>query len=273
MNKVNKSARSYLFVPANRTERFLKAIGTNADAVIIDLEDAVPVELKNSARETLDAWLSQHPQHEVMLRLNSRQTAWFEHDLQLLKHPNISAVVLPKTESIADVLAVLAVRNVKVFPLIETAVGMAKVREIATAPYVSALMFGSIDFQVDLNMNGGYLELLSFRNELVLASTLAGIHAPIDGVTVDFKNEDIVQLETTQAKNLGFAGKLCIHPLQVDIVNQTFSPTESEILWAKQVIDIVDESAGQAVSLNGKMIDLPVILKAQKILQQCEVFN
>ncbi len=272
MNKLIKSARSYLFVPANRIERFEKALNTDADAVIIDLEDAVPVDLKRSSRDALAAWLKDHTEHQVMIRVNSSQTEWFLADIELAKFPNVSAIVLPKTESGAEIEAVLQIREVGIFPLIETPLGLANVRQIACAKQVIALMFGTIDFQLEMNMNGGYLELLSFRNEFVLASKLAGIQAPIDGVTVDFKDEAMIQLETQQAKNLGFAGKLCIHPHQVDIVNQIFSPTTVEIDWANRVLNVVKQANGQAVSLDGKMIDLPVILRAERILQHID-FN
>lgn len=270
MEKIHKSARSYLFVPANRVERFEKALNTQADAVIIDLEDAVPVDLKVSAREGLNQWLLDHPEQQVMVRVNASETEWFTTDILLAKHHNVSAIVLPKTESVDQIISVLNIKELDVFPLIETSKGFANVRQIASVKSVRALMFGSIDFQLELNMQGGYQELLSFRNEIVLASKLAGIEAPVDGVTVDFKDEVLIQMEVQQAKNLGFAGKLCIHPNQVNLVNQTFNPTVQEIEWAKQVINIVNEAQGQAVSMDGKMIDLPVILKAQKILQQAE---
>lgn len=268
MNKVMKSARSYLFVPANRVERFEKALNTDADAVIIDLEDAVPLELKQSSRDALAAWLQNHPEYQVMIRVNSSQTEWFLADIELAKFPNVSAIVLPKTESGTEIEAVLKIREIGIFPLIETPLGFANVRQIACTKQVIALMFGTIDFQLEMNMNGGYLELLSFRNEIVLASQLAKIQAPVDGVTVDFKNEDVIQLETQQAKNLGFAGKLCIHPNQVNLVNQTFNPSSQEITWAKQIMQAIKETKGQTVSLNGKMIDLPVILQAQKIIDR-----
>ncbi|WP_312159006.1 CoA ester lyase [Acinetobacter sp.] len=267
MNKVNQPFRSYLFVPANRVERFEKALNTSADAVIIDLEDAVPADLKVSARQSLEQWLINHPEHQVMIRINPRQTEWFKDDVKLAHLKNVLAIVLPKTESAADIQQVLNERELDIYPLIETPFGLANVRQIAAAPSVRALMFGSIDFQLEMNMQGGYYELLAFRNEIVLASKLAGIESPVDGVTVDFKDEALIQLETLQAKNLGFSGKLCIHPAQVNIVNQTFSPTLPEIDWANRVLHAVDLAQGQAVSLDGKMIDLPVILKAKKILQ------
>lgn len=267
---MSKTWRSYLFVPANRVERFEKALQTEADAVIIDLEDAVPVELKTSARGSLIQWLNDHPQHTVMVRINAQQTPWFKDDIQLARFDNVSAIVLPKTESPADLLPIQDVADLDIYPLIETAQGFANVRAIAQSPQVKALMFGSIDFQLDLDMQAGYPELLYFRNEIVLASRLAQIEAPIDGVTVDFQDLSQLQLETTQAKNLGFAGKLCIHPKQVAVVNQTFSPSEDEISWAKQILHVVNQAQHQAVSLDGKMIDLPIVLKAEKILQRAE---
>ncbi|CAB1221787.1 HpcH/HpaI aldolase/citrate lyase family protein [Acinetobacter bouvetii] len=268
MKPFAQHARSYLFVPANRTERFEKALNTAADAVIIDLEDAVPADLKHAARESLSLWLQAHPEYQVMIRINARQSKWFQDDQNLLQFANVMAIVLPKTESAADIQAVTAIRALDIYALIETPRGLAQVREIAATASVKALMFGSIDFQLEMDMQGGYHELLAFRNEIVLASKLAGIQAPIDGVTVDFKDEALIELETHQAKNLGFGGKLCIHPNQVALVNQTFSPTAEELEWAHRVLHAEAQAAGQAVSLDGKMIDLPVILKAKKLLQQ-----
>lgn len=271
MEQVQKPTRSYLFVPANRVDRFEKALNTQADVIIVDLEDAVPVDLKVSARQALKNWLIANPQQQIMIRTNSRKTEWFEADIKLAKLSNVRAIVLPKTESPEDILAILTVQNIEVFALIETPLGFANIRQIAQTAYLRALMFGSIDFQLEMNMHGGYAELLSFRNEFVLASKLAGIESPVDGVTVDFQDEALIELETQQAKNLGFTGKLCIHPNQVNIVNKVFSPTQAEIDWAIRVIKVVKEAQGQALSLDGKMIDLPVILRAEKILKQADL--
>lgn len=268
---MSKILRSYLFVPANRVERFEKALLTKADAVIIDLEDAVPVELKNSARTVLKDWLINHPEHTVFIRVNAKNTEWFEQDIQLALLENVTAIVLPKTQNPEDILDIHRLQSIDIYPLIETPTGFAHVRAIAATPHVKALMFGSIDFQLEMNMQGSYQELLYFRNEIVLASKLAGIESPVDGVTVDFQDLDLIQQETLQAKNLGFAGKLCIHPNQVETVNKTFSPTPDEIEWANQILEKVGQAQGQAVSLNGKMIDLPVILKAKKILNLAEI--
>lgn len=270
MEQIKKSARSYLFVPANRIERFEKALNTEADAIILDLEDAVPIELKVPSRHALKEWLIAHPEHQVMIRVNSRNTEWFANDIELAKLDNVCAIILPKTETSQDIEAILAIKHIDTFALVETPLGFANIRQIANTKSVKALMFGSIDFQLEMNMQGGYFELLSFRNEFVLASKLAGIDAPIDGVTVDFKDETLIELETQQAKNLGFAGKLCIHPNQINIVNRTFTPTDAEVEWARKILKTVDEAQGQAVSLEGKMVDLPVILRAEKILKQTD---
>ena len=270
---MQRHPRSFLFVPANRVERFDKALNAGSDAVIIDLEDAVPSDLKVEARQQLSQWLQQNPEKQIMLRVNARQTAWFLDDIALIQYPNVSAIVLPKAESSADIEVITQTKAIAVYPLIETPLGFAQVRQIAATEHVQALMFGSIDFQLEMGMNGGYQELLYFRNEIVLASKLAGIAAPVDGVTVDIKNDELLRLETTQAKNLGFAGKLCIHPLQINMVNQVLSPSPAEIEWAQRVVNAASEAQGQAVSLDGKMVDLPVIRKAEQILQQATLLQ
>lgn len=264
-----KSPKSFLFVPANRVERFEKALQAGADAVIIDLEDAVPVAMKVAARQALQDWLTNNPHTSVMVRVNAHGTPWFEQDIALARNANVSAVVLPKTETSEQLsmIAKASQRDLPIYALIETPLGLANARQIANTPNVKALMFGSIDFQLEMNMNVDYDGLAYFRNELVLASALAKIDAPIDGVTVEIDDTAILQDETLKAKNLGFSGKLCIHPKQVAVVNQAFSATEEQIAWAKRVLEAVEVAKGQAISVDGKMVDLPVIRKAEKILQ------
>lgn len=265
-----QTSRSFLFVPANRTERYSKALNSGSDAVIIDLEDAIPTEHKLESRALLKQWLLDHPTEKVMIRVNADQTEWFAEDIQLAQLSNVIALVLPKAEQKQAFEAIQKIRSLDVYPIIETPYGMANVEQIAQFPAVQALMFGSIDFQLEMDMTGDYLELMSFRNRMVLASKLAGIENPIDGVTADFTNTELVRTETLQAKKLGFQGKLCIHPNQVKIVNQTFNPSPEEIQWAQEIIKAVQAADGQTISLNGKMIDKPIILKAEKILKQAD---
>ena len=260
--------RSFLFVPANRNERYLKALQSGTDAVIIDLEDAVPIALKVTAREILKQWLIQHPEFKVMIRVNAFDTEWFAADIQLAQFANVSALILPKAERELAFTAIQQVRELAIYPIIETPYGMSSVEKIAHFSGVKALMFGSIDFQLEMDMQGDFLELLYFRNRIVLASKLAGLDSPIDGVTADFSNTDLVKTETLQAKKLGFQAKLCIHPRQVNIVNDAFKATQAEIQWAIEVLDAVQANQGQTISLHGKMIDKPIIAKAEKILSQ-----
>lgn len=268
--------RSYLFVPGNRPERFSKACSAGADAVIIDLEDAVPAAEKAPARSDIAAWLSvsqpvlqpasQPVSQPVLIRINSSDSRWFNDDLELCKLPGVAGIVLPKAEQLDDILQARSVGDsIAVLPLIETARGFANAGELARAPGVQRLMFGSIDFQLDLGINGDDDELLYFRSQLVLLSRLAGLQAPVDGVTTAIDDAGQLRAETLRARRLGFGGKLCIHPKQVGPVNQHFSPTEDEIAWAKRVLDAAAAANGAAVALDGKMIDRPVILKAREI--------
>lgn len=265
--------RSFLFVPGNRQERFAKAVNSGSDTVILDLEDAVPVELKDKARQLVKDWLVAHSEVMVTIRVNSRKKEWFQADVALAKLANVTAIVLSKTETLEDVKVVHEIANGDVYAIIETPLGLANARVIAKASGLKALMFGSLDFQLEMGMQGGYEELLYFRNELVLASKLANIEAPIDGVTVDFRNQELLQLETEQARKLGFQGKLCIHPNQVTLVNKLFISSEIDISWAKQVLEVVRQAQGQAVSLDGKMIDKPVITRATNILIKAGLHN
>lgn len=258
--------RSYLFVPGNRPERVDKALATGADAVIIDLEDAVPAEDKDRARDLVAAWLSEA--HPVHLRINPSATPWFERDLELAARPGIAGVLLPKAESGAQIEHVAArVRaGTRILPLVESAAGVWNVLEIAKARAVERLAFGSLDFMLDIGTNDGEEALLYTRSRLVLASKVAAILPPVDGVTVDFRDAERLRVDIQKAKNLGFAGKLCIHPAQIAAVNEGFMPQPGEVEWAKRVLAAADASHGAAVQVDGKMVDRPVILRARTIL-------
>lgn len=257
------TARSYLFVPADRPERFAKALAAGADAVIVDLEDAVAPQAKASARAALEAWLKS-ADDRVVVRINSVDTPWFADDLRVCRSPNVVAVMLPKAERVQDFAFI---EQKPLLPLIETAAGIDAVRQIAAAPRVERLVFGSIDFQLDLGIDGEGDELLLFRSEIVLASRLAGLAPAVDGVTVAI--DDIAQLEaeSQRARRLGFGAKLCIHPKQVDTVNRSFSPNAKELAWAQRVLDVAASADGAAVMVDGKMVDKPVLLRARALLR------
>ncbi len=258
--------RSYLFVPGNRPQRFDKACAAGADAVIVDLEDAVPAEEKATARAALVRWLS--PAQPVLVRINSADSAWFADDLALCTMPGVAGIVLPKAEHTADIAQVVASGAAAVLLLIETAHGFSNMTTLASTPGVQRLLFGSIDFKLDLGIDGDREELLLFRSQIVLASRLAGILSPVDGVTTAIDDAHQLEDDTSYARRLGFGGKLCIHPKQVGVVNQAFRPSAADVCWATRVLDAAAAAQGAAVALDGQMIDLPVILRAQKIMEQ-----
>jgi citrate lyase subunit beta/citryl-CoA lyase len=138
----------------------------------------------------------------------------------------------------------------------------------AATPCVQRLMFGTIDFQFEPGIDGDGDELVAFRSHLVLASRLAGIQSPVDGPCTSWEDRDLLMADSQRARKLGFGGKLCIHPKQIATVNAAFSPSEAEIAWARKVLDAAQRSGGAAVAVDGRMIDRPVILKAEQIVRQ-----
>ncbi len=261
------SMRTLLFVPGHRADRFDKALAAGADAVIIDLEDAVAPADKPAAREALRAWLN--PARPVIVRINSAETPWFADDLALCGLPGVAAVMVPKAESADTIAQVMAAGAHGALPLIESGAGFAAVNAIAAAPGVRCLAFGSIDIQVDLGMRDALEdELLPFRLGIVLASRLAGIGAPLDGVSTAIDDADRLHADVLRARRLGFGGKLCIHPKQVAGVHRGFAPAPEEVAWAQRVLQASAAAGGAAVAVDGKMVDVPVIKRAEAILRE-----
>lgn len=257
--------RSYLFVPGNRPERFAKALASGADAVIVDLEDAVPPEQKDAARASVAAWVA--AARPVVVRINAADTPWFAGDVALCRAAGsaVAAVMVAKAEQ-AEALAPLVALRVPLLPLIESAVGFENARAIAVVPGVQRLAFGAIDFQLDLDLQAGYDELIYFRSQLALVSRLANVESPIDSPSVAIDDPAAVEREARAARRLGFGAKLCIHPRQIEPVHRSFSPSDAEVAWAQRVMQVAETSGGAAVALDGKMVDKPVISKAHAIL-------
>jgi citrate lyase subunit beta/citryl-CoA lyase len=253
--------RAPLFVPANRPERFAKAAASGADAVILDLEDAVAAEAKDRARAALDTGFTDLP---VIVRINACGTEWHEADVAAVAALRPAGVILPKAEDAEMVAGVAAALDgVPVIALVETARGLANARAMAAAG-VARLAFGSVDFCADLACAHLREVLLPVRLELVLASRLAGIAAPIDGVTVQLDDLSVSHDDAAHARALGMTGKLCIHPRQITEVRRAFAPTEKEIDWARRVI----ASGDGAASVDGAMVDEPVRIRARAILAE-----
>jgi citrate lyase subunit beta/citryl-CoA lyase len=258
-------ARSLLFVPADRSDRFDKAVGSGADAVICDLEDAVPPSRKESARGELARWLGNGG--KACARINAVGTPYFDADCAALTGmPGLQAVVVPKAEDPAALRALSAALGPRtpIVALIETALGLHRVHDIATVRGVTRLAFGAIDFALDIGATEDDLALLYARSCIVVASRVAGLSAPIDGITVNLDDPAAAEADGRTARRIGFGGKLCIHPNQVDPVNAAFTPNEEDVRQAQRII--TSASDGAAGRLDGHMVDKPVVDRARMVL-------
>lgn len=256
------AARTFLFVPGDRPERFGKAEAAGADIVILDLEDAVAPDAKTVARGAVAAWLD-HARN-VLVRINAYGTPWFERDLELWKRPGLLGFMLPKAEP-GDALDRVAGLKPTV-ALIESASGVAGVDAVAHVPGVARLAFGTIDLSLDLETSAPEV-LVPIGVQLVVASRAAGIAAPIDGVTTVFRDAGPVEDAMRTARARGFGAKLCIHPAQIVPVRQAFVPSAAAIDRARLIVEADRASGGAAVALEGRMIDKPVVAQAYRLLQ------
>ncbi len=260
-------AYSYLFVPGNRLDRVFKALGTEADIVIVDLEDAVHESQKNQTRGALSAFVSER---SIYVRINGSRTKHHEKDLEMLTRMSwLSGVVVPMVEAGSDLDATRSVlgTDISVIALIETARGIVAADEVASSG-IARLAFGCVDYASDVGASQSD-ELFAYpRSRLVVASAAAGLPAPVDGPSVSFKKLDALAVESRTARRIGMGAKFCIHPAQVAEVNRTFAPTEAEMEWARKVIAAANNDASGASAISGEMVDAPVVARARGILGQ-----
>lgn len=267
---------TYLFVPGHRPERFAKALASAADRVILDLEDAVAPADKAQARSAAAAALAGLPPADrarVLVRINDAQSPWHQEDLRWLPAQGLSEVMLSKAEGATQVVAVRACLppQGRVMPLVETVRGVAALSELAAASGVSRLAFGSIDYQLDLDLPGPGLALDTAAVAIAMASRVAGLPAPVAGVTPEL-DAGRVRADLLHARALGFGAKLCIHPQQIADVREALRPDEQTLGWARRV-DSAWRAAPDAgaIQVDGRMVDKPVALRAQRILALAEV--
>jgi len=275
------AARSFLFVPANRPERFAKALSCGADAVIIDLEDAVAAADKAQVRAQLRdefTQISASDRARLVVRMNAGGTVWEDDDLQLLQAlaaHGLAGVMLPKAESVAALRRVAAAVGSRcaLLPLIETVAGLDQVDALSAGPQVLRLVFGHLDFQADLGLAcaSDEAELIPVRLAIVLATRRAGLAAAVDGVTLATMDSAQLQLNATRSRRAGFGAKLCIHPEQVALVNQAFAPSAAELDWARRVLAAFETAGSGVVTLDGRMVDAPVVRLAERVLAQGRV--
>jgi len=263
--------RSALFVPGSRPERFAKALAAGADVVIVDFEDAVEEPLKRQARDNLAEFLQQQPHSSVWVRVNAPEHAEHTADLAFCSlQEGVAGVLLPKVESAAHA-ATAGQGGKPVWPIIESAKGLLALEEIAQAPGVQRLSFGSLDLALDLNLNTGTAAALLFLDQARMAVQLhsrgAGLLPPLDGVYPAIGDPDGLRQAIRHAYDMGYGGALCIHPKQVPVIHEALMPSAQDLQWAKNVVaaSVAANGAG-AFQLDGQMVDAPVLLRAQRLL-------
>lgn len=266
------AARSWLFVPGDRPERFDTAVASGADAVVLDLEDAVSATSKEAARDAVSSWLGKADgRRNGVVRVNAVGTEQHDTDVAALAgRAGLLAVMVPMADSVTALDEVARRTGAPVVALIETADAVLRARELAQAHGVIRLALGTIDLCLDIDAVEDDRTLLLARSMLVLASRAAGVAAPIDGVTTDLSSAEAAGTDAATARRLGFGGKLCIHPRQVEAVAQAFAPTEADIAWARRVLAALDDASATAtrgaVAVDGELVDKPVAERARRIL-------
>ena len=264
---MGKIARSFLFVPGDRSDRFEKAAASGAHTMVIDLEDAVGLNAKAEARAATEAWLAAG--NLCCVRINSAETEWFSDDIAMAAKYNIP-VMLPKADLESLQRASRAVPNQTLIALVETVKGYMELRPMTAVANLSRFAFGSIDFGVESGIEDTADTMTVVRTTFVLESCYGGLLPPIDGVSVNIKDEVLAYQDAARSKQLGFGGKLCIHPRQVAAVNRAFTPTPEQADWAQRVLKAFAASEGAAVAVDGKMIDKPVMEQARRIVAELE---
>lgn len=255
-----------LFVPGSRPERFAKADSSGADAVVLDLEDAVAPADKDRAREAVVAHAGAL-KSPILVRINAAGTPWHDADIDAVRGLAGVSVMLPKAEQPEDIanMTLRIGRGVNVIALVESAAGLANLADILTAPGIMAIAFGSLDFALDLGCAHDRLTLLAARSEIVWRSRAACRSAPIDGITADLTSPEVTEDDARHAMKMGFGGKMAIHPKQIEPIGRAFRPSEKEITWARDIVEAA--SSGGAVQVNGEMVDRPVIERARRMLR------
>ena len=279
MIKSHADTKTWLFVPATRIDRIAKAFASGADAVIVDLEDAVAQVDKAQARAALkDYYDAQHEAKSyrpIWLRINKADSAEFAKDLALCQQlPRLAGVVLAKAEQAADIEKVYQETRLPVIAVIENAIGLYRANEMAKASGLLAFSYGFLDLCNDLQVQVGTAsaDIIAnqIRYQLILTSKVHQLLAPIDSVYADFNDSKGLHKRVQLWSQMGMSGMLCIHPKQVDIVKQALQPTDSELEFAQRVIEEYERSGQAVFKVEGNMVDAPVIERSYQLLSLAE---
>ena len=281
--------RTALFVPGTRPDRVDKALNAGADVIIIDLEDAVPLALKEETRSKVREKVLEHRGKKIIVRVNAIGSGFCQGDLDEVLVKSLDCIMLPKVESPGQIREInhrllrleqergMAPGTVSIIPLIESALAVQNIFSILsekTEPArVLTAAFGAADYSLDLGMEitkqGS--ELNYPRSRIAVACRAARIEPPLDSpFMIDLKDTEGLKADATRAKQLGFQGKLCIHPNQIQACHAIFSPTKEEIQHAEKVIQAFEEAETggvAAIQVDGKFIDYPVVERARRTLE------
>ena len=280
--------RSLLFAPGNHARRREKAFECGADAVILDLEDAVPPAEKAEARAAVAAMLAAPRPGQAWVRVNGVETPWCWADLDALVRAGLDGIVVPKVEEPGQLRIIdwavsqlerergLAPGRLQLMALIETARGVAAAPAIATAcSRLSRLSYGIADYSLDVGLepSDDEAELAWVRAALVQASRVAGLEPPVDSVVIQVRDGERFRASAQRARRAGLRGKLCLHPDQVPLANEVFSPAPEELERARAIVaafEAAEQGGSAAVSVDGEFVDYPVVARARALLTLAE---
>ena len=280
-----KTFRSLLFVPGSRPDRFEKALAAGADSICIDLEDAVPPQDKAAARAGVIGWLEAnaeaYPACAIGVRMNGLDTLDGLKDIiafsETTARPDF--LMVPKAGSGADLanlsqlldLRGLSHKKVALWAVIESVMGLKNASDIAgTCGSSGGVLFGGADFSLAIGTGMDWEALFHARTTLATEARVAN-GSLMDVPYLNVKDEEGLRAECVRVKALGFDGKACIHPSQVAIVNEVFSPSEAELGWAKRVVAAGRSGDAKAMLLDGKLLDIPVYLRAERVLSKAGI--
>ena len=263
--------KTWLFVPATRIDRVAKAFASGADAVIVDLEDAVADVDKIQARISIKNYYDSEDYQPIWIRINQAVSTDFEEDLKACQQmPNLAGLILPKAEQAADIEKVHKATGLPIIALIETALGLYQIHRLAKASGLLAFSYGFLDLCNDLQVQVGTAaaDIIAnqIRYQLLLTSKVHNLLAPIDTVYTDFNDEKGLSQRVQLWSQIGMSGMLCIHPKQVAVVQQSLQPTDADIDFAKRVLEEYEQSGQAVFKIDGNMVDAPVIERCRQLL-------
>lgn len=288
---IKHAHRTYLFTPGNHPRRVEKALQLDADVVILDLEDAVAIAEKVATRDIVKEVLTRPRTGGAFVRVNAYDTTYCYGDICAVVGDGLDGIMLPKLESVEDLKSVdwlisnlerergFEIGSIDLLPIIETAKGAANLRDMVQAgSRVKRFAFGAGDYTRDLSMDWSMAEdeLLPIRSEMVLASRLGGLEPPIDTVYIHIKEHEAFRASCETVRGLGFQGKLCIHPDQVPVTNDVFTPTADSIAWSEKIVSEFEKAEARglaSIQVDGYFVDYPIVEKAQRTVDLANVLR